>query len=129
MKKFLFLLAAVACLGFTACSKDEDDKGSDKKGNIVGTWVYSEMEDYPDYYFVWAMMFTENGQFADIGVESVNGTEYEEEFYGTYTYSGKKLVLYYEDGDVWEVKATISGNRLTISDEDGDCTFERYVEE
>ncbi|MBQ8307422.1 MAG: lipocalin family protein, partial [Alistipes sp.] len=111
------------------CSKDEDDKGSDKKGNIVGTWVYSDMEDYPSYYYIWVFYFTEDGRFAEMDAEYYNGTEYEDEYYGTYTYSGKKLVLYYEDGDVWALQATISGNRLTISDEDGGYTFERYVEE
>ncbi|MBQ8307423.1 MAG: lipocalin family protein [Alistipes sp.] len=127
MKKLLFLLACVACLGFTACSEEEKD--AKKGGAIVGTWMYSEMEDYPSYYYIWVLSFTEDGRFAEMDAECYNETEYEDEYYGTYTYSGNNLVLYYDDGDVWALQASVSGNQLVLTDDVETCVFERYIEE
>lgn len=37
MKKLLLLVAAIGCVAFTGCSKD-DDESNNLKEQIIGTW-------------------------------------------------------------------------------------------
>ena len=104
LKKFFSLLMVAAlCVGFTACSDDDDDNPD----TIVGTWQYSSLElkvetsnaivteiiktavgaqladvEIPNF----TLVLTDNGKYT---LSAAGQTSNE----GTYTYANNKLVL------------------------------------
>lgn len=104
LKLFLLLFAAaVASVGFTSCSDDDDDAAS-----IVGSWLNTESDE------TWSeiMTFTADGLY--IGQYMYNGDTDTET--ATYTYDGTILTVYFEDG-ADQVTVSISGDTM-IFDQD-----------
>lgn len=124
MKKLFYLLACIACLGFTACTDDTEEA---KGGNgIVGSWYITDTEDG---IWIWMLSFYEDGTFVDYELEEYDGeTEYEDISTGTYTYENNTLTLDYTDGDDAIYGATVSGNTLTLSAGGYTIALTRYVE-
>lgn len=116
LKLFLMLfIAAVSTCNFVACDKDDDKGGS----AIVGTWEYREpwYDDYGHYNeYVDSYTFSANGSYTNNWQEgSYTGVDR-----GTYTFEKSILTLKSSDGWVDVYTAKISGNKLTLIDEDGD---------
>ena len=109
LKLFLMLfIAAVSVCNFVSCDKDDDKGGA---SSIVGTWVLQEDGDFESYTFTSGGTYTNSWQESDGKYGA---------FYGVYTYEGKTLTLKdSEHGWVDTYQATISGNKLTLIDEDG----------
>lgn len=108
MKKLkLFVLTLVlglSSVSFVACSDDDDAANS----SIVGSWLWSESNDYESEI----LTFTSDGTFIDQYTE--NGTTYTDT--ASYSYSGTVLTLT-ADGEVAKVSVIITGDTM-IFDED-----------
>ena len=99
MRKYSYslmvMLLALLTVGFTACSDDDEPKGAD----IVGTWQYDHPDDeeYDDYDLYY--QFTKDGKFHQVWkdhVEYYYGRPSVIVYHGTYTVSGKKLIVTYD---------------------------------
>lgn len=102
----MLFIAAVSVCNFVSCDKD-DDGGSSA---IVGTWVLQEDVDLFDSY-----TFSANGSYTNSWQDgSYTGFDR-----GTYTFEKSILTLKSSEGGVDTYQATISGNKLTLIDEDG----------
>lgn len=110
LKLFLMLfIAAVSVCGFVSCDKDDDEGGSSP---IVGTWEERE-SGYVDIY-----TFSANGSYTNNWQEGNGKTGFDS---GTYTYEKSILTMRSSTHGWVEVyTAKISGNKLTLIDEDGD---------
>ncbi len=99
IKKYYFalmvMLLALLTVGLTACSNDDEPKGTD----IVGTWQYNHPDDeeYDDYDLYY--QFTKDGKFHQVWkdhAEYYYGRPSVIVYHGTYTVSGKKLIVTYD---------------------------------
>lgn len=103
MRFLSYLLIAVLCLGFTACSDDnEDDKGGK---SIEGTWKYTSTNDED----------LRSGTFTFKSGSSL--TWYNGEGTSnncTYTLTGNKLKIVLNQDDYIEGTLTISNNNATF---------------
>lgn len=104
----------VTVMSMASCSDDDDDE----VGNaIVGIWEGQNSEDEFEIFDV-TTTFNENGT----GVSSVSlGFEEEAEFLSidfTWSTSGNQLTVVM-NGESETVTYTISGNKLSYTDEDG----------
>ena len=129
-------LAALFVLPFTGCSKDDDDNDS-----LVGTaWTTREERTGTEDGVTYHALTTATLRFKtkkDISLDSkvtftvdgVTAGSYSDIQRGTYTYDDKKgtLTIFYEDEDDDEEEQTlyftISGNKLTITDEEESVVF------
>lgn len=138
MKKFGFdflatlLMVMAVCVGFASCSDDDDDVNVNKS-SLVGTWTsvwekgYSidrdgEKESWDEPSTGWTIVFNADG----------TGYEYEEDGYSddfTWTLSGNKISVTDEDGDtdVWTV-VSLKGSSLTVSSYEQDKYSTDYTE-
>ncbi len=109
LKLFLMLfIAAVATCGFVSCDKDDDNADS---SSIVGTWEYRE-PGLADSY-----TFSADGSYTNSWQEGDGKTGFDR---GTYTYEKSILTMRsFTYGWVDVYTAKISGNKLTLADEDG----------
>lgn len=108
----LFLVMAVA-----SCS-DDDDSGFDN--DLVGTWELTESEDGIEFSILAKFNSNETGVISTsftFGGE----TSPDESFDFTWSTDGNKLTMVIE-GDTEVSTYSISGNRLTITDDEGDST-------
>lgn len=121
--KSLFLMIAmlVATISITSCSSDDDNSNGNNNSPIVGTWAYEE-EDY-DYYYYEETTFKANGTIIVKGEEYYDG-DLEDSWTerGTYELDGNELIVDIDD-EITFATVSISSNKLTIIDEEGD----RYV--
>ena len=121
--KYLSLLFITSlCLGFAACSNDDDDEGSEYASLILGSWRYEE-EDYIETY-----TFYSNGTYSYSDEEWYNNSWYSDDIDGTYQLRGDKLTLVEDDGDTDQytiVKLTDTKLILEYDDDDeGErCTY------
>lgn len=107
------LLMVVLCVNFAACGDDDDDE----KASIVGTWKAESSDDgYVEYF-----TFNSDGTGKSWEVSS-NGTQGEAEGF-TYKVSSNKLTFTWEDGEDYTSTFSLSGNRLTIKDNEDSVTF------
>ena len=122
MKKNLFrlmalMMVAMLTIGFTSCSKDDDD---DNSASIVGTWV-----DAQDY--VWGtktMILGSNGSYSSTTKDSY-GTQYRN---GTYSYNPTQgtMVINVKAGayngayQQTYIVQTLTAKNLVLMDTDGD---------
>jgi len=98
MKKYIYslmvMLLALLTVGFTACSKDDEPKVAD----IVGTWQYNhpDGEEYDEYDLYY--QFTKDGKFHSVWKdhELYYGRVNFVVHHGTYTVSGKKLIVTFD---------------------------------
>ena len=125
MKKYIFslmvMLLALFTVGLTACSNDDEPKGAD----IVGTWQYNhpddeENDDYDLYY-----QFTKDGKFHLVWKSHDESSGYGKRsffvYHGTYTVSGKKLIItfdpdpkYNPDPEPSECEYSVQGDKLML---------------
>lgn len=108
------LLMVVLCVNFAACGDDDDDE----KASIVGTWKAETANGggYVEYF-----TFNSDGTGKSWEVSS-NGTQGEAEGF-TYKVSSNKLTFTWEDGEDYTSTFSLSGNRLTIKDNEDSVTF------
>ncbi|NDV69125.1 hypothetical protein [Dysgonomonas sp. 25] len=128
LNKLFFILLSVALMaGFASCSSDDDDLSQE---SIVGAWIEtsSEVEYKTSNSTITSLIndfFKENGGVEEGDEEiykfDVNGTYIKaygvDDIYpgsGIYTISGSKLTLTDDDGDVNIVTASVSGDKLTF---------------
>ncbi len=111
MKKIIFTLLLALPLAFISCSDDEDDKPSFSLNGT--TWEYYEKVSDEIESKV-TMKFAEK-TFSYVGYETYGNETYDFDGEGTYTYS-HPTVTFTEDGET--DTATISGNKMTINNED-----------
>ncbi len=99
MKKYYFalmvMLMTLVSVGLASCGDDDEPKGAD----IVGTWQYDHPDDeeYVDYDLYY--QFTKDGKFHQVWkdhVEYYYGRPSVIVYHGTYTVSGKKLIVTYD---------------------------------
>lgn len=107
------LLMVVLCVNFVACGDDDDDE----KASIVGTWKAESSDDGYVAYFT----FNSDGTGKSWEVSS-SGTQSEAEAF-TYKVSDNKLTFTWEDGEDYTSTFSLSGNRLTIKDNEDSVTF------
>ena len=90
----MVMLMTLVLAGFAACSDDEP-----KIADIVGTWQYNHPDDeeYDDYDLYY--QFTKDGKFHQVWkdhAEYYYGRPSVIVYHGTYTVSGKKLIVTYD---------------------------------
>lgn len=115
-KIFFVALIATLSLGFTACS--DDDKNGSSSG-IVGTWSWSDGEEYSTY------IFNTDNSFSCRYWDKYDTTDYGY-MVGTYYYNEDLQILRMEgvdeegDYDSYYVTCKINGNTMTWYETDGD---------
>ena len=123
MKKYIYLLMVMLLplltVGFTACGNDDEPKGAD----IVGTWQYNHPDDevYVDYDLFY--QFTKDGKFHIVTKfhEMSYGRRNFVVYHGTYTVSGKKLIVTYDydpksdhNPEPSECEYSVQGDKLKL---------------
>ena len=118
MKKFLFMIAAVATL-FTACDKDcgHDFIEHDYNNDIVGTWTC--LKDG----FAEALVFKADGTFESVGVANGEYWEYPD---AIWSLKNNKLALSSGDYKSNVLLEIIPGNSLALVDEKGTRNVFKY---
>ena len=115
----MVMLLALLSVGLTACSNDDEPKGAD----IVGTWQYNhpddeEIVDYDMYY-----QFTKDGKFHYVwkSHELYYGRANFVVYHGTYTVSGKKLIVTMDPHSIFDLydepsvcEYSVQGDRLKL---------------
>ena len=119
MKKYLYLLVAIVCMGFTACGSDDD--GGAESG-LNGKWAVTSSEADDHYYEkVGSVWDFSNGKVTIYERDNTKNA-------GDYRIDPNSLTLYvtitknYDpDGTLfWEIK----NNKLYYYDEDGNVEME-----
>ena len=120
MKKFLFMIAAVATL-FTACDKDcgHDFIEHDYSNDILGTWTC--LKDG----FAEALVFKADGTFESVGVANGEYWEYPD---AIWSLKNNKLALSSGDYKSNVLLEIIPGNSLALVDEKGTRNVFKYCE-
>lgn len=146
MKKLHLLsmavVTALCMLAFTACGDDDDDGGGLDLGGggskgIVGDWAWMYVTPDETNLFMEWIKFTSGGKFTIIdydvygsGLQS-GGTISQmekDEYSGNYTAKDGKLTLS-ANGNSKAYSYSISGDNLTLRDEEGSITFDRMDSE
>ena len=125
MKKYIYslmaILLALLTVGFTACSDDDEPKAAD----IVGTWQYNHTDDdeWSDEWDIY-YQFTKEGKFHIVEkshVEYYYGHPSVIVHHGTYTVSGKKLIITFDPDPKYnpnpepsECEYSVQGDKLTF---------------
>lgn len=119
-KFFLFLTVAIAAIGFTACSDDDDTNTTD---SIVGTWV---AEQYADGgYISLTFTFLSNGSGKVVMTMKEGSTSITEEETFQYTYEDGVLYMNYDEGGVDVYYVTKTGNTLMLNDGESLLTLKK----
>lgn len=112
MKKLLLLVAAIGCVAFTGCSKD-DDESNNLKEQIIGTWDatavqfssdnnWLDVTNYPNLAL--SISFYDDNTYHSRGALGSGD--------GTYKIQGKTVATYI-DGDLiatYEIKSISNTN-------------------
>ena len=118
MKKYYFavmvMLMALVSVGLTACGDDEP-----KVPSIVGTWQHDHEADNWDIYY----QFTKDGKFHYVwkSHEVYYGRANFVVYHGTYTVSGKKLIVTMDPHSIFDLydepsvcEYSVLGDRLKL---------------
>ena len=103
----------VALTATIACNDDNDDP---EVNPIVGTWGMSETED--GITITISATFTENKKGTLVTTVSFEGETVTDTSSFTWSTSGDQLTMVM-DGETVVITYSISGNKLTITDDDG----------
>lgn len=117
MKRILkLLLVAIGLImfvpSFTSCKdKEKEEESEYAKSSIVGTWKYTDDEEYDIYQFNADGTFISTTYIYDKG-DYVTGTDI-----GTYAINGSTIVLYWTDyNETDKINFLLSGNVLYLGD-------------
>jgi hypothetical protein len=122
MKKFKYLfIMFVAVMVSVSCSNDDDDNYDDSNGDnaLVGTWGFTESED--GVAISVTVTLNENLSGTLVTSETFEGETISENESLTWSTDGNKLRLII-DGETDKLTYSISGDTLTVTDEDGETT-------
>ena len=132
MKKYIYslmvMLLALLSVGFTACGNDDEPKGAD----IVGTWQHDHPTGNWDVYY----QFSKDGKFDYVWKTNMATAQglvpTVVVAYGTYTVSGKKLIVTLDSNpktDLYlcpsECEYSVQGDKLKLLLGEDEHTFTR----
>lgn len=110
---FLSVLISVSC-------SNNDDSSDLMDIGLIGTWVYTEMDDGEEFNIT--LTFNSNNTGILVTKTTFNGeTETESENF-TWSTSGNKLTFNISGETPFMVTYSISGKNLSITDQDGFVT-------
>ena len=104
------LVAIIMSVNFVACGDDDDDNP------IVGTWR-SEVDNYG-----YSDSFTFNTDGSGIWQEFKGDKQTDSDSF-KYSVDGDKITFTWTDGEIYTSTFSISGNRLTIKDNEDSETY------
>ncbi len=100
---------------------DDDDDDPDYESLIIGTWAYED----DGYYQL--MGFSPYNEFSLLTEEEEDGNDLYQEF-GTYSISGDKLKLKYDDGDRMTITiVSITKRKKLVLEAEGERITAKYV--
>ena len=104
------IVAIIMSVNFVACGDDDDDNP------IVGTWR-SEVDSYG-----YSDSFTFNTDGSGIWQEFKGDKQTDSDSF-KYSVDGDKITFTWTDGEIYTSTFSISGNRLTIKDNEDSETY------
>ncbi len=117
MKKFKYVLVMFVAL--TASVSCSDESGEDIVNPILGTWGLSESEAGIEVSI--SATFSQNNKGTMVAIVSILGETATENSTFTWSTDGDQLTMVM-DGETEVSNYSISGNKLTLTDADGDKT-------
>ncbi len=117
MKKFKYVLVMFVAL--TASVSCSDESGEDIVNPILGTWGLSESEAGIEVSI--SATFSQNNKGTMVAIVSILGETATENSTFTWSTDGDQLTMVI-DGETEVSNYSISGNKLTLTDIEGDIT-------
>ena len=110
------LLIVLLCVGFSSCSKSDDDNGGSSSNPLVGTWRAEVHEHDVNHY--WEITFNANFSWSYVDYKVDGNKPSNPEDSGTYTIKDNTtVILTSNNGDVYSSRFTITdGNKLVFSE-------------
>ena len=122
MIKIKTLLFALLLVSFTACSSDDDEMSDASDTALVGTWTITETEGETE--FSEKVTFNANSSGDIVSTTTFEGTTETQTISFTWNTSENKLTLVI-DAKTEIYTYSISGDKLTITDQDDVVVFTR----
>lgn len=115
------LMGLFVCVSvFTSCSKDNDNESS--SNSLVGTW-YTESES-KGYLRYEEMTYNSDGTCTYRRYKS-DQTTISDADSGTYKVEGNKLTIVWANYEIFTTTFSISGNKMTTSENGGTTWFKK----
>ena len=110
------LLTVLLSVGFSSCSKSDDDNGGSSSNPLVGTWRAEVHEHDGNQY--WEFTFNANFSWSYVDYKVDGNKPSNPEDSGTYTIKDNTtVILTSNNGDVYSSRFTITdGNKLVFLD-------------
>jgi hypothetical protein len=104
------------CVGFSSCSKSDDDNGASLSNPLVGTWRAEVHEHDVNHY--WEITFNADFSWSTVDYRKDKEKPSNPDESGTYTIKDNTtLILTNSKGEVDSIKFTITdGNKLVFSE-------------
>ena len=120
----MVMLLALVSVNLTACGDDDDEPSGG--GDIVGTWQQKYVDE--DGSGEVLIQFTKNGRFHEFDIYTDRDGDVDVAVdHGSYTLSGNKMTVTYDDDDFFiiECTVTVKGDKLTVSQSGYSTTYNR----
>ncbi len=110
------LFTVLLCVGFSSCSKSDDDNGASLSNPLVGTWRAEVHEHDVNHY--WESTFNADFSWSTVDYRKDKEKPSNPDESGTYTIKDNTtLILTNSKGEVDSIKFTITdGNKLVFSE-------------
>ena len=110
------LLIVLLCVGFSSCSKSDDDNGASLSNPLVGTWRAEVHEHDVNHY--WEITFNADFSWSTVDYRKDKEKPSNPDESGTYTIKDNTtVILTSNNGDVYSSRFTITdGNKLVFSE-------------
>jgi hypothetical protein len=110
------LFTVLLCVGFSSCSKSDDDNGASLSNPLVGTWRAEVHEHDVNHY--WEITFNADFSWSTVDYRKDKEKPSNPDESGTYTIKDNTtLILTNSKGEVDSIKFTITdGNKLVFSE-------------
>ena len=110
------LLTVLMSVGFSSCSKSDDDNGASLSNPLVGTWRAEVHEHDVNHY--WEITFNADFSWSTVDYRKDKEKPSNPDESGTYTIKDNTtLILTNSKGEVDSIKFTITdGNKLVFSE-------------
>ena len=110
------LLTVLISVGFSSCSKSDDDNGASLSNPLVGTWRAEVHEHDVNHY--WEITFNADFSWSTVDYRKDKEKPSNPDESGTYTIKDNTtLILTNSKGEVDSIKFTITdGNKLVFSE-------------